>query len=94
MKPVSLVARDVMNSCGQDAVVLDLFGGSGTTLVACEEVGRRCRMMELDPKYCDVIVKRWENLTSKKAELVQRSELDGQEEGFVVYGSECRGNGD
>lgn len=94
MKPVSLVARAVMNSCGQDAVVLDLFGGSGTTLVACEEVGRRCRMMELDPKYCDVIVKRWENLTSKKAELVQRSELDGQEEGFVVYGSECRGNGD
>jgi DNA modification methylase len=51
-------------------VVVDLFGGSGSTLIACEKTGRYCRMMELDPKYCDVIVKRWEEFTGKKAELV------------------------
>jgi ParB-like chromosome segregation protein Spo0J len=49
--------------------VLDLFGGSGSTLIACEKTDRSCRMMELDPKYCDVIVKRWEEFTGKKAEL-------------------------
>jgi DNA modification methylase len=48
-------------------IVLDLFGGSGTTLIACEQLGRKCRMMELDPKYCDVIIKRWEEFTGKKA---------------------------
>lgn len=51
-------------------IVLDLFGGSGTTMIACEKNGRACRMMELDPKYCDVIVARWENLTGEKAELI------------------------
>lgn len=45
------------------------FGGSGSTLVACEQLNRTCYMMELDPKYCDVIIKRWETLTGKKAEL-------------------------
>ena len=48
--------------------VLDLFGGSGTTLIACEQTGRNCYMMELDLHYCDVIIRRWENLTGKKAE--------------------------
>ena len=47
--------------------VLDLFGGSGSTLIACEQLNRVCYMCELDPKYCDVIIKRWENLTGKKA---------------------------
>jgi DNA modification methylase len=51
-------------------LVVDLFGGSGSTLIACEKTGRSCRMMELDPKYCDVIVKRWEEFTGQKAELV------------------------
>ena len=52
------------------SIVGDCFGGTGTTLIACEKTGRTCRMMELDPKYCDVIVKRWEEFTGKKAELV------------------------
>lgn len=71
MKPVALVARAVENSTNKGDVVLDLFGGSGTTLIACEQTGRQCRMMELDPHYCDVIIKRWENLTGKKAELIE-----------------------
>ena len=50
--------------------VLDLFGGSGSTLIACEQSDKRCFVMELEPKYCDVIVQRWENLTGKKAERV------------------------
>jgi len=49
--------------------VLDLFGGSGSTLIACEQLNRTCYMMELDPKYCDVIIKRWEALTGNKAVL-------------------------
>jgi DNA modification methylase len=48
-------------------VVYDPFGGSGTTLIACEKTSRDCRMMELDPKYCDVIVKRWQDFTGEKA---------------------------
>jgi len=51
--------------------VADLFGGSGSTLIACEKTGRKCRMMELDPKYCDVIIKRWEDFTGKKVELIE-----------------------
>lgn len=70
MKPVELVARALLNSSKKDAPVLDLFGGSGTTLIACEQTGRRCYMMELDPHYCDVIIKRWEDLTGRKAEKV------------------------
>ena len=53
-----------------DEFVYDPFGGSGTTLIACEQTSRKCRMMELDPKYCDVIIKRWEDFTGKKAELI------------------------
>lgn len=67
MKPVELIAYQIRNSSKKDNVVLDLFGGSGTTLIACEQLNRRCRMMELDPKYCDVIIKRWETLTGRKA---------------------------
>lgn len=66
-KPVEIAERAIKNSSFKDGVVLDLFGGSGTTLVACEGLGRICYMMELDPGYCDVIVKRWENVTEKKA---------------------------
>jgi DNA modification methylase len=50
-------------------LVLDLFGGSGSTLIACEKMGRSSRLMELDPKYCDVIVKRWQDFTGKAAHL-------------------------
>lgn len=70
MKPVELVERAVNNSSKSRDIVLDCFGGSGTTLIACEKLGRQCRMIELDPKYVDVIVKRWEEFTGKKAELV------------------------
>ena len=59
MKPVSLIARLVRNSTQRAETVLDPFGGSGTTIIACEQLGRSCRMMELDPKYCDVIRRRW-----------------------------------
>jgi DNA modification methylase len=52
-------------------VIVDLFGGSGSTLIACEKTKRKCRMMELDPKYIDVIIKRWEDFTGKKAELIE-----------------------
>lgn len=70
MKPVTLLARLIYNSSHQGDTVLDPFGGSGSTLMACEQLHRRCIMMELDPIYCDVIVKRWEALTGNKAERV------------------------
>lgn len=66
-KPVALPARAIKNSSIKDNIVLDLFGGSGSTLIACEQLNRRCYMLELSPKYCDVILKRYENLTGKKA---------------------------
>jgi DNA modification methylase len=68
MKPVALVAKALNNSSGNGDVVLDLFGGSGSTLIACEQNARICCTMEMDRKYCDVIVKRWESFTGKKAE--------------------------
>ena len=71
MKPVNLVVRAITNSSKKGDVVLDLFGGSGTTMIACEQTGRQCFMSELDPHYCDVIIRRWENLTGKKAKLVK-----------------------
>ena len=74
MKPVKLVARLVVNSSKRGDIVADIFGGSGTTLLACEQLGRKCRMIELDPKYCDVIVKRWEELTGNKAVLINGQE--------------------
>ena len=68
-KPVELVERAIRNSSKKLGVVLDLFGGSGSTLIASEKARRQCRLMELDPKYCDVIVERWELATGKKAKL-------------------------
>ncbi len=70
MKPVELMEYQILNNTKGQDVVLDLFGGSGSTLIACEKTGRKARLMELDPKYCDVIVKRWEDFTGKKAELL------------------------
>jgi site-specific DNA-methyltransferase (adenine-specific) len=66
-KPVKLAATAIENTTNENAVVLDVFGGSGSTLIACEQLNRTCYTMELDPKYCDVIVKRWETLTGEKA---------------------------
>lgn len=71
MKPLDLIGYQIQNSTKKNDVVLDLFGGSGSTLIASEQTGRKCRMMELDARYCDVIIKRWEKLTGGKAELCQ-----------------------
>lgn len=70
MKPVALFDYQIKNNTKGGDVVLDLFGGSGTTVVACEQNGRNAYVLELDPRYCDVIVKRWENLTGEKAVLL------------------------
>lgn len=66
-KPVKLSAMAIENTTTKNAIVLDLFGGSGSTLIACEQLDRTCYMMELDPKYCDVIIRRWETLTGQTA---------------------------
>lgn len=66
-KPIKLVSIAVRNSSKRGDIVLDLFGGSGSTLIACEELNRTCYTMELDPKYVDVIIKRYETLTKEKA---------------------------
>ena len=68
MKPVKLMARLIKNSTRQEELVLDLFGGSGSTLIACEQINRQCFTMEYDPKYCDAILDRWEKLTGETAE--------------------------
>ena len=70
MKPIELIVNAIQNSSKDDDIVLDVFGGSGSTLIACEQTNRKCFMMELDPKYVDVIINRWETFTGKKAELI------------------------
>ncbi len=66
-KPVSIPERAIKNSSRQADIIVDLFMGSGSTLIACEKLERKCRAMELDPKYCDVIIKRWQDFTGKEA---------------------------
>lgn len=68
-KPVSLVEQ-IIHGCLNGGIVLDIFGGSGTTIIACEKTNRKARLLELDPHYCDVIVARYEKFTGKKAELI------------------------
>ena len=68
-KPIAFIEKALKNSSKSDDNVIDLFGGSGSTIIACEKLNRNGFLMELDPKYCDVIVKRWEQFTGKKAEL-------------------------
>ena len=69
-KPTSLL-REIIQQWGHKSeMIADLYGGSGSTLIACEQLNRRCRMMELDPHYCDVIINRWEPLTGKKAHKI------------------------
>ena len=86
MKPITLVVRAIKNSSKQGCIVLDLFGGSGSTLIAAEQLNRICYIMELDPKYCDVIVQRWENLTGQKAELVKVGNANERPQAIPVYG--------
>ena len=70
MKPVELLGEILLNATEEGNNVLDTFGGSGSTLIACEQLNRKCYMCELDEHYCDVIIQRWENLTGKKAVLL------------------------
>ncbi len=70
MKPIDLVAYLIKNSSKKNEIIIDFFGGSGSTLIACEQLNRKAYLMELDPRYCDVIVDRWENFTNQKAELI------------------------
>lgn len=71
MKPVALFDYQIKNNTKQGDIVLDLFNGSGTTIMACEQNGRIARSMELDPRYVDAAIKRWEEFTGKKAELIE-----------------------
>lgn len=69
MKPVEMIENQIYIASNSNSNILDLFGGSGSTLIACEKTSRKCFMMELDPHYCDVIIARWEKYTGKKANL-------------------------
>ena len=96
MKPVELVARAIANSSKPGDMVLDPFGGSGSTLIACESEGRVCRTAELDPRYVDVIIERWETFTGRRAELVHEGtagdgdgRATGEGEGAVPRSAEA-----
>ena len=82
MKPVELVERAVGNSSKGRDTVLDPFGGSGTTMIACEKTGRHARLIELEPKYCDVIIRRWQEFTGKEASS------DGDGRSFTAIAAE------
>jgi DNA modification methylase len=71
-KPVKLGVRALLKSSGEGGGVMDPFAGSGSIMIACEQLNRKCYMMELDPKFCDVIVKRYENYTGNKSEKISR----------------------
>ena len=71
MKPLALIINALLNSSEKGDTILDVFGGSGSTMMACEQTGRRCLMMELDPHYCDVIIDRWQRLTGKEAVKIE-----------------------
>lgn len=75
-KPIPLIVRAIKNSSQNPDIILDVFGGSGSTLIACEQTGRRCRMMEIDPRYCQVIVDRWQAYTGEKVVMVKTGEIN------------------
>ena len=77
MKPIELLAEILLNATERGNLVLDTFGGSGSTLIACEQLNRKCYMCELDPHYIDVIIERWEKLTGKKAKMIEPEEMSG-----------------
>ena len=83
VKPVEIVSDAIDVACVRYGVVVDFFGGSGSTLIACETIGRKSRLMELDPKYCDVIIKRWQDFTGQEATMESTgkrySELENEE---------------
>jgi DNA modification methylase len=77
-KPVELIERALSNSSKSGDIVIDCFGGSGSTLIACEKHGRMARLMELDPKYCDVIITRWQDFTGQQATLESTGQAFGE----------------
>ena len=79
MKPVRLFGYQIANSSKKGDIVLDTFGGSGTTIIACEQLGRKARVMELDPHYCDVIIARWEKLTGAMAVKINGNNNENEE---------------
>ena len=70
-KPIRLAERAIKKNSKTGDIVIDFFGGSGSTMMGCEQLSRKCYMMELDPKYCDVIVKRYERAIEKKAKILK-----------------------
>jgi DNA modification methylase len=89
MKPVALIERAILNSSKKGDTVLDLFGGSGTTLIAAEITNRVARLCELEPKYVDVIIRRWEEFTGKKAILESNSMLGGGKLKTPIKTTDC-----
>ena len=69
-KPIRMLSEILKDFSKENEVIVDVFGGSGSTLIACEQLNRTCYMAELDPHYCDVILQRWENFTGRKAVLI------------------------
>ncbi len=92
-KPVELAVRALQYSSRPGEHVLDLFGGSGSTLIAAEQTGRRAFLMELDPLYCDVIVQRWEKFTGQQAERIGGEARNAQAEGEAPVAAEASGEG-
>jgi DNA modification methylase len=80
MKPINLMAKLIRNSSEKSEIVLDLFGGSGSTLIACEQLNRKCYMMEYDPRYADAIIERWEKYTGRKAAPVKGGDMNGEDD--------------
>ena len=78
VKPVALVADALMDCSNRGGIVLDPFAGSGTTMIAAERTGRRARLIEIDPVYCDVTVERWQTFSCKTARLVETNETFGE----------------
>lgn len=70
MKPIELITKALKNSSQEKQIIQDLLGGSGSTLIACEQTNRKCRIMEIDPQYCQIIINRWENYTKQKAKKI------------------------
>ena len=75
MKPIDLITNQLQIASNKNSLVVDLFLGSGSTLIACEKTGRRCYGMELDEHYCSVIIKRWEEFTGEKAVLQKNDDF-------------------
>lgn len=88
VKPQALLTRLIKNSTHPGENVLDLFGGSGSTMIAAEQLGRRCYMMELDPHYCDVILQRWEQFTGKEAVKIGQGTMAAEDQDGLQKGGD------